>query len=335
MKEKVREKFRVSKKWVALALPALLFLLLSVSHVLSQSNSQIIAQVFVRPATKVSCSPETLIVGSSVTWINCIITIDNADVHNINPSSVTLGLLPAQSGCNVLNDLNTFNVIDSHNAFVRFSRSTADSNCFLPLPANPTFTVSISGTVGGFQFSATTPLNYIRTCQDAHVHSFQANTTAGSGTILALNAPNFDLSKYSARTYSLNGFFDCRNNKIIGDMKFFTTGTINEPIIINWIPSYLNKLFVKKIPVQISVIFSTLDNCFADSTSHMECSGKGTIFIDKEQPFQRTRIDVSNIFVEVNGRNATVKAGQVFNDVLDVENLFVSKVTIKPSIPKI
>lgn len=332
----MKERVRLSKKWVAFSLPLLILLLLSASYVLSQSNSQIQATVSVKPVAKVICTPSTLLVGSSVQWISCIINIDNADVNNIVHSSVTLGLLPAKNGCDVPVNLTTFNVLDSHHAFVQFNRLASDSGCFLPLPNSPTdFVLDISGTVGGFPFSATTDLTYVQTCQDAHVHTMQANTTTGSGTILALNAPGFDLSKYTSQSFNLNGFFDCRNNKIIGDMEFFAHGTLTEKIQTTWLPSFITNFFTKKTPVQISAVFSTLDNCFADSATHMECIGKGVVFVDKEQPFQRTRIPVNNIFVEVNGRNATVEAGQVFNDVLNVQNLFISKVTIKPSIPKI
>jgi len=332
MKEKVREKIRLSKSWVALSLPTILFILLSVSYVVSSDNAQIQATVFIRPVAHLQCMPDSLTVGSSVEWISCFLVIDNADVHNVDISTVKLGILPVKPGCELNPDLNNVNIIDNHRMFVRFSRSIADASCFGPPVSETTFTLVLNGKVSGFSFAPTDSLLYIKTCQDAHVHQLQANTTTTGGQINTLSGESFDLSKYSPRTYSLNGYFDCRNNRIIGEMKFFTTGTLLEQRKIFNTP--LPHVFDKKRPVQVSAIFTTLDNCFADSPTHFECTGKGLLFFDKEQPFSRERIELATLRVEVSGTKAKIQGGDVFNDKIDVSDLIVSKMSVKSSLPK-
>lgn len=329
LEKKVEFNLRVA---MVLLLPLFIFSYLALSSVFTNAQNNIEASVAVAPVTHIECVPNTLVVGSSAQWINCFIKFDDADVNDIDFSTVKLSI-SSNLACGVFADSAHFITADGR-AFVRFSRSAMDLNCFHPPPSTPQFTLVLSGfLLNDLPFSGTDSLLYITTCQNAHVHQLQANTTTTSGQINTLSGQSFDLSAYSPRTYSLNGFFDCRNGRIIGEMKFFTKGTITEHItIFNY---RLPRVFDKKRPIQISVIFTTMDNCVADSATHFECTGKGLLFFDKEQPFSRERIELQNLRVEVTNGKGTIQGGDVFNDKVDISNLVVSKVTIRPSIPKI
>jgi hypothetical protein len=224
---------------------------------------------------------------------------------------------------------------DDH-VFVRFSRSEGDSRCFGPPTSTTDFVLVLSGVAGGIPFSGEDDLHYIVSCRDGHVHNLLANVSSIGGDINKLEGGNFfDPSKYSPKTYSLNGFFDCRpSGRIVGDLKFFTKGTLTEPTILLG-RFMLPHIFDKKRPVQISVAFDTLDNCAGEKNPlSWECVGKGTLFIDKEQPFQRIRIALDFISVEVNGNVAHIQGIGSSTILVDVDNLQVSKVTIRDSLPK-
>jgi len=339
LEKKVEFNLRVA---LLIVLPFFIFSCLALSLVFAENNLE--AHVTIVPTTKVDCKPDTLIAGSSVEWINCFIEMSNADVHNINVNTVKLGI--TTKVCSVFADPSTFSVADFNHdgkleAFVRFNRLVADTNCFNPLSSTTTFTLVISGLVSGIPFSGTDSLLYTKTCQDVFVQQMQANTTSTeSGKIITLASQSVDLNKYSAKSSSLNGFFTCRNTtsnipRLIGDMKFFSTGTLTEPVHITWIPG-LDFVYYKKTPVRIAAVLTTFDNCVATSNPvNVECVGKGAVYVDKDQPFSRETINLDTMRVTINGNTATVKGGHVFNDIIDVENLQVSKVTIKPAIPKI
>jgi len=328
----MKEKSRLEKRWVALTLPLLTFLLLSMSYTVSTSdNAEIEAKVSLIPAGHINCVPNVLVAGSSAQWIICRIDLEGADVHNIDVNTVRLGR--TGSSCSIPADTTHFIISDGH-AFARFNRNAADIHCFLPIPGTTEFQLVVSGNVGTFPFSGKDSLLYLKSCRETgHVHEMLANVSTYGGKINTLKGKTFDLDKYKPRTFSLNGFFDCRsNNRIVGDMKFFTSGILLEPTDINFLG--LHFTYNKQRPVQISVIFDSLDNCYANKTPYFECFGKGTLFIDKEQPFKRERIDLDVLRVESDGKTASIQGGKYFNDIIDVDNLVVSKVTVRPSLLK-
>lgn len=341
MKNERNVEIELSKRrLVLIAIPFLIFSFLALAATFAQEN--IDATVAVAPIAHLDCVPDVLFVDSSVQWINCFITIDNGDVNDIDPSSVHLGVL--SNSCNIPADLNNFIVQDTHRVFVRFSRNAADSSCFGPPTSTTDFTLVVSGLLNNLPFAPTDDLLYLKSCSEGHVHQLLANVSTNAGKINVLNTNSLSLDAYTPKRFSLNGFFDCRpSGRIIGDMKFFTSGTFKEEVELKLF-SWKIKLFNRIRPVQISVVLETLDNCFGvpEPTSNkpttatfMQCIGKGTLFIDKEQPFGRERISLNNLMIQINGTKATIKGGNIFNDKIDVDNLVVSKTNIKLSLPKI
>jgi len=323
-------KIKTRKNMVALLLLPVLFLFL-ISFSNAQNQVQISANINVNPSAQIQCVPNVLVAESNAQWIICKIELDGADVHNIDANTVRLGR--TGSGCSIPADTSYFIISDGH-AFARFNRNAADIHCFLPIPGTTEFQLVVSGNVGTFPFSGKDSLLYLKSCRETgHVHEMLANVSTYGGKINTLKGKTFDLDKYKPRTFSLNGFFDCRsNNRIVGDMKFFTSGILLEPTDINFLG--LHFTYNKQRPVQISVIFDSLDNCYANKTPYFECFGKGTLFIDKEQPFKRERIDLDVLRVESDGKTASIQGGKYFNDIIDVDNLVVSKVTVRPSLLK-
>ena len=340
MEKKVELNLRVA---IILLLPLFIFSYLALAGVMAQNGNgnEVEAEVTVAPVATINCIPDALFVGSSVSSIICQLEFTNADVNDIDLSTVELD---TSDGCflPVPADQGFFTVINDV-AHVRFDRNTADANCFGPPASATDFILLISGVVGGFPFSGADGLDYLVRCQDGHVHNMLWNVTAKNtarapgGIINTLDIASFDLSQYSPDSFSLNGFFDCRpSGRIVGNMKFFTKGSVTEEIFRFRFWSSEPIIFYKKVPVQISAVFDTLDNCVASTDpTHVECVGRGTLFIDREQPFKRERISLDNIRVEINGNTATVQGGEIFNDILDVDRLDVSKIKIKASLPKI
>jgi hypothetical protein len=346
----VKEKVRIAKIGVALVLPMLIFALLSVSFVQATtvnpsttsitSSAQITATVSLNPGARVTCAPTVLVVGSSVQWIVCSIELDGANVNTINVNTVTLGT--ATSACSIPADTNFFAIGDANNngikdASVRFSRSAADANCFGTITSPKTFQLVIAGkTSSNFPFKGASPLLYFTSCEGFHVDVTQTNSSSLLGRINLIKPTDpsfFDQSKFTPTKFSINGFFDCRNQRLLGNMNFDTKGYLSEPYTIKFlgIPITLQK----RRSVTISVVFTTLDNCFSNSTPYIECTGKGVMIIDKQEPFERERINLDTVRVEINKGLGKIQGGKFFNDIIDIDKMFGSRIRIKPSIPKI
>ena len=314
---------------VALLLPILIFLIfVSVSY----GQNQITAHVRVVPSAKVSCSPDTLTVGSNVQWIYCFIELDGADVHDINPSNVQLtvvgkfGSVPADPFFWQFGDFDSDGKTD---IMLRFSRSSADINWFNSITqTTQIFTFNLIGSVNSFPFSGTDPILVVKPGTSSSARYFQLNApNIGNAKISWLYGPDwFNYKNYTPTYLHFSGYFyNMGGSRLFGISAFYSEGYVNVEKTYHYL--LFDRKFIEKQPVTISVYMRSYNDCFFNpDTKDVHCEGPALLLISKDRTGIQYSTDLTSFRFDIKNYKATLEGGKIWNELIKVSDITMTHI---------
>lgn len=297
-----------------LLLPFILFLLLSVSYVISQQDIQANLVVVPTPIL-VDCKPDEVIVGNKLKWLNCFIEIPNANVNQIDLETLRLSVT-GKTGYAYADP--TFSNVDDYDMDgiedlqVRFNNTKLNDTFFSDVSTTTLFTLKINGLVSTLPFSGTDTLLLVKSSGFDKASYVRIDSDINTVTINRISG--IDLSKFTFVSAGFDGVFaNIGDPKIVGGSTLYVRGELEERILF---------IFTRKIPVLIAAIFKDYDNCFLDKEAQrMHCEGTGVLLIRNERTWDITRSIVTNLRFEIENEKATVEGGQFWNDIISVSNV--------------
>ena len=315
-----------NKRVALLVLPFLIFSYLALSISLAQNN--IDAEVRVSPSSIIECEPDVLTVGSNVTWINCFITFENADLNEIDLSTVKLTI----TGCaqSITADQSFFLIDDflgngEDQAMVRFSRALADPNC---LTISGTKSLQVSGNLNnGIPFSGPDSIQVEKLTTTVFA-AYERNKPPPTPEIVTIK--DFDLSSYQPQSIVFNGFFTVKkDSKISGTNAFYTSGNIVSQRTI-WFLGFIPYTITEKTPYSIAAAFDKYTDCSAiKETKRLHCEGNGSLMIVNQKTGQYSRKVIPFLRFDVIDGVVLFEGGNVWNDMISVRNIPLNNIRIR------
>jgi hypothetical protein len=280
------------------------------------SDNGIPASAAVSTIPRIDCKPDEIIIGNKLKWLNCFIEIPNADVSQINLSTVKLSVIGKTGSVyadRIFFHLDDYDLDGIQDLQVRFNNTEVNNTFFSSVTNTTLFTLSIDGLVYTLPFFDTDSLFLVKSGDFDFARFVQVNSTLpNKGTIIKLD--EIDLTKFVPKIINFNGAFtNIGDPKILGHSSLNIRGTVEEKLLF---------IFKRKVPVLITAIFKDYDNCFLDKNiKRMHCEGNGVLAIRNERTGNITRVELPNLIFEIKNGKATVEGGMFWNDIVNVNNM--------------
>lgn len=294
----------------------------------SANNNDILATLQVATASKIDCKPDSLTIGSNLEWINCFIELENADVSDIDLSTVKLevvGKVGEVFADPSFSNFDDFDFDGEPDLQVRFDREMVVDTFFFDVFATTPFTLEVSGMIGAFDFSGTDPLLLVKPPQKLFTR-FIVNSTISKQSKVN-NLPVVNLSKFQLSSVSFDGYFLSEGDPVLRGMsRVYVRGNLFVEKTIRLI--LFNFTFTERQPILATAFITTYEDCSVTDSENVYCEGTGFVLGENKKTGERFREELNKMIVEIKNRRGKLEGGEFWNDIFSATNIPIETIRV-------